>query len=64
MGCQIEINTKVKLFQYRKTAEVGLYKKYSHFESAIANIQQNSPALNMMLHSPSPGVTLGIQVHF
>lgn len=60
MGCQIIINTKVKLFQYRKTAEVGLCKKYSHLESAIANIQQNSSALNMMLHSPIPSVTLGM----
>lgn len=59
MGCQIEINTKVILFQYRKTAEVSLCKKYSHLKSAIANIQQNLSALNMMLHSPLPSVTLG-----
>lgn len=59
MGCQIEINTKVKLFQYRKTAEVGLCKKYSHVESAIANIQQNSSAFKHDASQPHPKCHLG-----
>lgn len=55
---------KSQIVSLQKDTEVGLCKKYSHLESAIAKIQQSSSALTMMLHSPIPSVTLGTGVHF